>query len=88
MSALRIPVMAVTALLATAAAVLGSLLLAYFNYRNAPAMVLAASGARKPDPAGAREIARRLGVAPGEVLYLGDTNTDMQTSARWRNKAC
>ncbi len=35
---------------------------------------------RKPDPAGAREIARRLGVAPGEVLYLGDTNTDMQTA--------
>jgi len=35
---------------------------------------------RKPDPAGAREIARRLGVAPGEVVYLGDTNTDMQTA--------
>lgn len=35
---------------------------------------------RKPDPAGAREIARRLGVAPGEVVYLGDTNTDMRTA--------
>jgi phosphoglycolate phosphatase len=35
---------------------------------------------RKPDPGGAREIARRLGVVPGEVLYLGDTNTDMQTA--------
>ena len=34
----------------------------------------------KPDPAGAREIARRLSVAPGEVVYLGDTNTDMQTA--------
>ena len=36
--------------------------------------------ARKPDPAGALEIARRLGVAPAEMLYLGDTNTDMQTA--------
>ncbi|MEN6450432.1 MAG: HAD-IA family hydrolase [Thermoguttaceae bacterium] len=35
---------------------------------------------RKPDPAGATEVARRLGVAPAEILYLGDTNTDMQTS--------
>jgi len=35
---------------------------------------------RKPDPAGAREIARRLGVAPGKVIYLGDTNTDMLTA--------
>lgn len=35
---------------------------------------------RKPDPAGAREIARRLGIAPGEVVYLGDTSTDMQTA--------
>ncbi len=35
---------------------------------------------KKPDPAGAREIAHRLGVAPSEVLYLGDTNTDMQTA--------
>ena len=35
---------------------------------------------RKPDPRGALEIAARLGVVPGEVLYLGDTNTDMQTA--------
>ena len=26
------------------------------------------------------EIARRLGLAPSEILYLGDTNTDMQTA--------
>ena len=45
-------------------------------------MVLGArlSLARKPDPIGALEIARRLGVAPNEVVYLGDTNTDMQTA--------
>lgn len=35
---------------------------------------------KKPDPTGALEIARRLGVAPSEVVYLGDTNTDMQTA--------
>jgi phosphoglycolate phosphatase len=36
--------------------------------------------ARKPDPAGALMIAERLGLAPAEILYLGDTNTDMQTA--------
>jgi len=35
---------------------------------------------RKPDPAGAVEIASRMGLAPGEFLYLGDTKTDMQTA--------
>ena len=35
---------------------------------------------RKPDPRGALAIAARMGVAPGEILYLGDTNTDMQTA--------
>jgi phosphoglycolate phosphatase len=39
-----------------------------------------ASLARKPDPAGALMIAERLGLAPAEILYLGDTNTDMQTA--------
>ena len=34
----------------------------------------------KPDPAGAVEIASRMGLAPDEFLYLGDTNTDMQTA--------
>jgi phosphoglycolate phosphatase len=35
---------------------------------------------RKPDPSGALAIAARLGVQPAEVLYLGDTNTDMRTA--------
>ena len=35
---------------------------------------------RKPDPRGALAIAARMGIAPAEVLYLGDTNTDMQTA--------
>ncbi len=32
----------------------------------------------KPDPAGALAVARKLGTAPEEVLYLGDTSTDMR----------
>jgi phosphoglycolate phosphatase len=34
----------------------------------------------KPDPAGALTIAEQLGVMPQEVLYLGDTATDMKTA--------
>ena len=36
--------------------------------------------ARKPDPAGALRIARMLHLEPEDFLYLGDTNTDMQTA--------
>lgn len=32
----------------------------------------------KPDPAGALAVAEALGVSPDEVLYMGDTSTDMQ----------
>lgn len=35
----------------------------------------------KPDPAGAIRIARELGIPPGRFIYLGDTDTDMQTAA-------
>jgi phosphoglycolate phosphatase len=35
---------------------------------------------RKPDPRGALAIAARMGIAPDRFLYLGDTNTDMQTA--------
>ncbi|MDP3286355.1 MAG: HAD family hydrolase [Desulfobacterales bacterium] len=35
---------------------------------------------RKPDPAAAISIAKSLGIAPDEFLYLGDTNTDMKTA--------
>lgn len=35
---------------------------------------------RKPDPAGALEIAEGWHLAPSEILYLGDTGTDMQTA--------
>lgn len=34
---------------------------------------------RKPSPAGALMIAEKFGLEPKEILYLGDTNTDMKT---------
>lgn len=35
---------------------------------------------RKPDPAGALQIAQVLQTPPQRILYLGDTKTDMQTA--------
>ena len=35
---------------------------------------------RKPDPAGALLLARRMGTKPGECFYLGDTAVDMRTA--------
>ncbi len=35
---------------------------------------------RKPDPAGALEISSAFQVPPGEVLFIGDTKTDMDTA--------
>lgn len=35
---------------------------------------------KKPHPAGALEIAKKLAIPPREFLYVGDTNTDMQTA--------
>ena len=35
---------------------------------------------RKPDPAAALEIARRLAVAPAECVLVGDSGVDMQTA--------
>jgi phosphoglycolate phosphatase len=36
--------------------------------------------ARKPDPAGAFAVAREMNLAPGQIWYVGDTSTDMQTA--------
>jgi len=36
----------------------------------------------KPDPAGALEIAGLLEIDPAEIVYLGDTATDMQTAVQ------
>ena len=35
---------------------------------------------KKPDPAGALEIAEQLNISPSDFLYLGDTETDLKTS--------
>jgi len=35
---------------------------------------------RKPDPESALEIAGKLGIKPESFVYVGDTNTDMQTA--------
>ena len=35
---------------------------------------------RKPDPSGALQIAREMGLKPAEIVYLGDTITDMHTA--------
>jgi len=35
--------------------------------------------AKKPDPAGALEIAKKMDLDVSEILYVGDTATDMQT---------
>jgi phosphoglycolate phosphatase len=37
---------------------------------------------KKPDPAGALIIAEKIGVRPGNILYVGDTATDMLTGKR------
>ncbi len=34
----------------------------------------------KPDPKGALQVAKALGVSPADVLYAGDSNVDMQTA--------
>jgi phosphoglycolate phosphatase len=38
--------------------------------------------AKKPDPAGALEIATLMQLMPQQILYVGDTATDMQTGNR------
>ncbi len=37
---------------------------------------------RKPDPAGALQIALELGVAPADCLFVGDTSIDMETARK------
>jgi phosphoglycolate phosphatase len=37
---------------------------------------------KKPDPKGALIIAEKLGLLPEDILYIGDTATDMQTGKR------
>lgn len=37
---------------------------------------------RKPDPTSALLICKQMGLLPSEVIYLGDTNVDMETASR------
>lgn len=46
----------------------------------APVIGQDAAGRRKPDPAGALEIAESLNVSPGECLFVGDTEVDTRTA--------
>jgi phosphoglycolate phosphatase len=50
------------------------------EWKFAPVFGMRPDVPRKPDPAGALEIAAALGVSPRECAYLGDTSTDMQTA--------
>lgn len=36
---------------------------------------------KKPNPSGALDIAKQVSIDPSEFLYVGDTNTDMQTAS-------
>jgi phosphoglycolate phosphatase len=50
------------------------------KWRFAVILGAQASLPKKPDPAGAVLGAAQLRLAPADMLYLGDTNTDMQTA--------
>lgn len=54
----------------------------HFFPRGVFDVVLGAGGRfpNKPNPEAARHIAQTLGIAATEILYLGDTDTDMQTA--------
>lgn len=41
----------------------------------------------KPDPAGARDVCRRLGYDPQDVTFVGDTSTDIRTAVACGNRS-
>lgn len=47
-----------------------------------PVMGAGTAFPHKPDPAAALHIAAELAIPPADFLYLGDTDTDMQTATR------
>jgi phosphoglycolate phosphatase len=52
---------------------------------NTPFDIVMGSGGgfpNKPDPRAAIDISRRMNIPPQDFLYLGDTDTDMQTATR------
>ncbi len=50
------------------------------HWRFSPLLGARPGVPRKPDPAGALEIAALLQLDPADILYLGDTATDMKTA--------
>ncbi len=54
----------------------------FFPRTEFAAVVGAQAGrARKPDPSSALDVAAVLGLPPAEIIFLGDTKTDMETAA-------
>jgi phosphoglycolate phosphatase len=54
-------------------------------FPNTPFEIILGAGGgfpNKPDPRAATDIAQRLNIPPQNFLYLGDTDTDMQTASR------
>jgi phosphoglycolate phosphatase len=43
---------------------------------------------RKPDPAGLREVMAAAGSAPGETLFVGDSDVDVETARRAGTRVC
>ncbi len=52
------------------------------SWRFSPVKGLNIGSPRKPDPAAALEIARNLGVEPGQIMFVGDSGIDMETAVR------
>ena len=50
------------------------------HWRFDPVLGARPSVPKKPDPTGALEIARHVGMSPDQFLYLGDSKTDIQTA--------
>ena len=55
---------------------------AYFGMERFEFVLGEKHGRRKPDPAGALEIGASMGFAAGEICFLGDSGTDMETAGR------
>lgn len=52
-----------------------------FPGRPFPVVVGAGAGMpEKPDPAGVLSVARQLGIEPGRLIYMGDSDVDMETA--------
>lgn len=60
----------------------------YFGDRFCAVQGLTDGMAAKPDPAGAERLVAALGLPKNEILYVGDSDTDMQTARNAGLTAC